>query len=263
LDHFKEEEGNMSEFAYTTLEEGEAVAIGPVTFSSSSSLSFNAGGTQSAQVSQTNERKVGITNRRVIVERGGQPHETQIISNADVMRVYVRREKLGTKIERIETTNGQKVKLDIAGLSALDEARLFEVFPNAEIGERKGLFGGFSKLTPRPVAVSRKARSSKPATRKTAPVAAKPTLPTTGGRGLAKSHIDDTDIQTLEDLRHYYPLPQEYDYEQTAKGEYVVKRLADGEEFLFLLEEGILGFDVPVQDPKRRKVTIEVLKKKL
>ncbi|MBN2393156.1 MAG: hypothetical protein JXR84_20670 [Anaerolineae bacterium] len=251
----------MAEFTYTPLEEGEVVVIGPVTFSSSSSLSFNAGGTQSAQVSQTNRRKVGITNRRVIIERGGQPQGTQIISNADIKRVYVRREKFGTKIEQIETTGGQKVKLDIAGLSARDEARLFKLFPNAEIGQRKGLFGGFSKLTPRSVAASRKTRSSKPAARKTAPVAAKPTPPITGGR-LAKSHLDDTDIQSLEDLRRYYPLPQEYDYAQRAKGDYVVKRLADGEEFLFLLEEGILGFDVPVQDPKRRKVTIEVLKKK-
>ena len=250
----------MAEFTYTPLEEGEVVVIGPVTFSSSSSLSFNAGGTQSAQVSQTNRRKVGITNRRVIIEQGGQPQGTQIISNADVKRVYVRREKFGTKVERIETTNSQKVKLNIAGLNARDEARLFKLFPNAEIGQRKGLFGGFSKLTPRSVAASRKARSSKPAARRPAPGAARSTRPT-GGR-LAKSHLDDTDIQSLEDLRRYYPLPQEYDYAQTAKGDYVVKRLADGEEFLFLLEEGILGFDVPVQDPKRRKVTIEVLKKK-
>ena len=235
--------------------------IGPVTFSSSSSLSFNAGGTQSAQVSQTNRRKVGITNRRVIIEQGGQPHGTQIISNADVKRVYVRREKFGIKVERIETNSGEKVKLDIAGLNARDEVRLFKLFPNAEIGQRKGLFGGFSKLTPRPVAASRKARSSKPAARRPAPGAARSTRPT--GRRLAKSHLDDTDIQSLEDLRRYYPLPQEYDYAQRAQGDYVVKRLADGEEFLFSLEEGILGFDVPVQDPKRRKVTIEVMKKKL
>ena len=70
-----------------------------------------------------------------------------------------------------------------------------------------------------------------------------------------------TAIKTLEDLRRYYPLPTEYDYEQTAEGEYVVKRLSDGAQFRILLEEELLGFDVPVQGPKR-KVTVEVFKQK-
>lgn len=79
---------------------------------------------------------------------------------------------------------------------------------------------------------------------------------------MGKSHIDDADIKILQDLRRYYPLPQEYDYEETAEGEYVVKRLSDGAQFPILVEEELLGFDVPVQDPKRKKVTVEVFKQK-
>ena len=139
----------MSAFAHTKLEEGEVVVIGPVTFSSTGSLSFSAGGTQSTQVSRTSERRIGITNQRVIIEQGSKAGETQIISNADVKRVYVRRERLGVKIEKIETKRGQTVNLNIAGLSPQDEARLFEVFAGAEIGERRGLLGGFSTSTMR------------------------------------------------------------------------------------------------------------------
>ncbi|MBN1889329.1 MAG: hypothetical protein JW850_15145 [Thermoflexales bacterium] len=251
----------MSAFTYTQLEEGEVVVIGPVTFSSS--VSFSAGsGQQSAQLSRKNERKIGITNRRVIVEQGDQAQGAQIVANADVKRVYVRREKFGTKVEKIETQRGQTVKLDMAGLGPMDEARLFELFPSAEIGESKGLFGGFSKITPRPVAAPRVPPPPKPPAGVGASPAIKPAPAAAGWGGPGKSHIDDADIKTVEDLRRYYPLPKEYDYEQTAEGEYMVKRLSDGAQFPILLEEEMLGFDVPVQDPKRKKVTVEVIKKK-
>jgi hypothetical protein len=252
----------MSAFAHTKLEEGEVVVIGPVTFSSTGSLSFSAGGTQSAQVSQTSERRIGITNQRVIIEQGSKAGETQIISNADVKRVYVRRERLGVKIEKIETKRGQTVKLNIAGLSPQDEARLFEVFAGAEIGERRGLLGGFSKIGPRPAALPRTPTSPRPSTRKGTPAVARPTPPAARWSSSGRSHVDDADIRTLEDLRRYYPLPEEYDYEETTERGYVVKRLSDGAQFPFLLEEELLGFDVPVQDPKRKKVTVEVFKKK-
>jgi hypothetical protein len=86
--------------------------------------------------------------------------------------------------------------------------------------------------------------------------------PPAGGGWPRRSHIDDPDIHTLEDLRRYYPLSEEYDYVETAGGEYRVKRLSDGAEFAILIEEELMGFDVPVQDPKRRKVTVEIFKKK-
>ena len=252
----------MSAFTHTSLEEGEVMVIGPVIFSSTSSLSFSAGGTQSAQASRTDKRTIGITNRRVIVEQSNQPHETQIVSNMDVKRVYVRREKAATKVEKVETNRGQTVKLDLGGLHPLQEARLYEIFPNAEIGEQKGLFGSFSKLPPRPAPVPNVPPPPKPPASSGVSTAARPASSATGGGGPGKSHIDDADIKTLDDLRRYYPLPREYDYEQLAEGEYVVKRLSDGAQFRILLEEELLGFDVPVQDPKRKKVTVEVIKKK-
>ena len=76
----------------------------------------------------------------------------------------------------------------------------------------------------------------------------------------ARSLIDDASIRTLEDLRRHYPLPREYDYAELAPGEFLVQRLSDGTQFPFLLEEELLSFDVPAQDPKRRKKTIEVEK---
>ena len=252
----------MAAFAHTKLEAGEMMVVGPVTFSSTGSLSFGAGGKQRAQVGRTSERRVGITNRRVIIEQGGQASETQVIMNADVKRVYVRREKAAVKIEKIETTGGQTVKLNISGPRALVEARLFEIFAQAEIGEQRGLLGRFVKTSPQPVAAPRTPTSPEPKTRKSTPAAARPTPTATGWSSSGRSHIDDADIRTVEDLRRYYPLPAEYDYEQTTDGELVVKRLSDGARFPFLLEEELLGFDVPVQDPKRRKVTIEVFKQK-
>ncbi|HNT74505.1 MAG TPA: hypothetical protein PKH77_05760 [Anaerolineae bacterium] len=247
----------MSAFTFTQLEEGEMLVIGPVAFSSSSSVSFSGGGGQQAQVSRANVRKIGITNRRVIVEQGDQPRDAQVISNAEVTRVYIRRERMGSKVEKIETRQGQTVKLDIAGLKPAEEARLFEIFPNAEIGEKKGLFGGFSKLAPQPVPAPRAPSAPRP------PAPAKPASPVPPPSAWpARSHIDDPDIHSLDDLRRYYPLAPEYDYVQTDDGDYWVKRLSDGAQFALLVEEEMLGFDVPLQDPKRRKITIEVIKRK-
>ena len=72
------------------------------------------------------------------------------------------------------------------------------------------------------------------------------------------SLIDDPNIRTVDDLRRHYPLPGEYDYAETTEGGLVVQRLSDGAQFVFLLEEELLSFDVPVEDPKRRKRTVEI-----
>lgn len=242
----------MSTFTFVKLEEGEAIVFGPVTFSSSSSFSFNAGPTQGAQVSRVNKRTIAITDRRILVE-GATPKDTQIVPNKDVRRVYVQRGQAGTKVDKIETVHGQTVDLDLGGIRPHEEARLFDIFPGAEIGEKKGLFGGFAKITPRPIPAPRVPPPPRPvAAKQVPPVASVP----------RKSHIDDADVHSLEDLRRYYPLSEEYDYEQTAQGEFVVKRLTDGAQFAILLEEELLGFDVPIQDPKRKKVTVEVFKQK-
>jgi hypothetical protein len=255
----------MSAFPFTQLEEGEVMVIGPVTFSSSSSFSVSGPTGQSAQIGRTKQRVMGITNRRVIVEQSDQPNATQIVANADVKRVHVKRDKFGTKIEKVETNRGQTLELNLGGLNPMQEARLFEIFSNAEIGEKKGLFGGFSKLGPRPMPVMRRSTSTppKPQAKKGAraaaarPATVKPVAAATG-----KSIISDADIHSLDDLRRYYPLPKEYAYAEAAAGQFVVKRVSDGAQFPILCEEEMLGFDVPVQDPKRKKITVEVIKKK-
>ena len=258
----------MSGFQFTLLEDGEVMVIGPVTFSSSSSFSVSGPTGQSAQVGRAKQRIMGITNRRVIVEQSDQPNATQIAANADVKRVYVKRDKFGAKIEKVETTRGQTVELNLGGLKPMQEARLFEVFSNAEIGEKKGLFGGFAKLEPRPMPVMRKPPPPRPQPKKGAPAPAKPKPAATAKPrpvatappDLSKTIISDADIHSLDDLRRHYPLPREYAYAETA-GQFVVKRLSDGTQFTILCEEELLTFDVPIDDPRRRKITVEVFKK--
>jgi hypothetical protein len=53
-------------------------------------------------------------------------------------------------------------------------------------------------------------------------------------------------------LRRYYPLPREYDYAETDEGGFVVRQWSDGAQSSLLVEEELLGFDVPAEDPKRR-----------
>ena len=249
----------MAAFVHTKLEKGEEVVIGPVRFTSSGSFSFSANGVGGAQVQQRSERRIGITDRRVIIEHSGHPERTRIILNEDVRRVYVRREKFGLKIEKIKTRSGETIKLNIAGI--MDESRVFQVFPQAEIGMRKGLFGGFSKITPRPPAVRQRARPPRKSAVKKQPPHPAEAAPATAWSSSGKSHIDDADVQTLEDLRRHYPLPEGYAYEETADGDYVVKRLSDGEQFPILLEAELLTFDVPTPSAKHRKRTIEVFKR--
>ena len=63
----------------------------------------------------------------------------------------------------------------------------------------------------------------------------------------AKSIISDPDLKTLADFERYYPLPQGHEYRQRGPRDVVVVRQSDGAEFVFLVEEGILAWDVPRQ----------------
>ena len=251
----------MSAFPFTQLEEGEVMVIGPITFSSSSSFSVSGPTGQSAQVGRTKQRVMGVTNRRIIVEQSDQPNATQIVANADVKRVYFKRDKFGGKIEKVETSRGQTVELNIGGLNPIHEARLFELFPNAEIGQKKGLFGGFAKLEPRPMPAMRRPPPPKQKAKKTARPAAKPAAVKPAAAATGRSIISDDDIKMLDDLNRHYPLPKEYAYAE-AEGQFAVKRLSDGAQFSILCEADLLTFDVPVQDAKRKKITVEVFKKK-
>jgi hypothetical protein len=75
------------------------------------------------------------------------------------------------------------------------------------------------------------------------------------------SFISDPDVRSLDDLQRQYPLPKGYVYQQTEDG-FVVVRANDGAKFGFLLEEGMLSFDVPAPGRPGNKVTVEVFKRK-
>lgn len=78
----------------------------------------------------------------------------------------------------------------------------------------------------------------------------------------SRSDINDGDLRTLADFDRYYPLPEGFEYRERGPRDIVVVRQSDGTEFVFLVEEGILGFDIPYQrkDGSWGKKTTEVLK---
>jgi hypothetical protein len=78
----------------------------------------------------------------------------------------------------------------------------------------------------------------------------------------SKSIVNDPDLESLADFNRYYPLPQDHEYRQRGPRDVVVVRKSDGAEFVFLVEEGILAWDVPRQreDGSWGKRTTEVLK---
>lgn len=80
----------------------------------------------------------------------------------------------------------------------------------------------------------------------------------------ARSIVSDPDLRTLADFRRHYPLPAGYEYQERKPNDIVVVRSSDGAEFVFLVEEGILAWDVPHQkrDGSWGKKTTEVLKQR-
>jgi hypothetical protein len=79
------------------------------------------------------------------------------------------------------------------------------------------------------------------------------------------SIINEADLQSLADFNRHYPLPAGFQYQQRGQSptDIVVVRQSDGQEFVFLVEEGILGFDIPRQkeDGSWGKRTTEVLRR--
>ena len=125
-------------FNFTEIEPGEKVVFGPVTTTKTTSISGSDGLAQSS-MSRTSGRTVGITDRQVIVEDLSSPDKTQIIANADVQRVFVKRKQRGGQttltLVRVATASGQTVKLDMKGLPGQAEDTLKEIFPGAEIAQ--------------------------------------------------------------------------------------------------------------------------------
>lgn len=137
----------MNSFNFTQLEAGEELVFGPVTSTKTTSVSGSGGAPgQGGSLSHASGRTVGVTNQRVIVEDLKSPDKTQIVPNANVRRVFIKRQqRQGTSsinLVRVETAAGP-VKLDLKGLPAQAENMLRSTFPNAEIahggGSRAGL----------------------------------------------------------------------------------------------------------------------------
>jgi len=80
----------------------------------------------------------------------------------------------------------------------------------------------------------------------------------------SRSVIDEAGLRALADFDRHYPLPAGFEYRQRGQKptDTVVVRRSDGQEFVFLVEEGILAFDVPRQreDGSWGKRTTEVLR---
>ena len=79
------------------------------------------------------------------------------------------------------------------------------------------------------------------------------------------SIINEADLKSVADFERHYPLPPGFQYRQRGQSpaDIVVVRESDGQEFIFLVEEGILGFDIPRQkeDGTWGKRTTEVLRR--
>jgi hypothetical protein len=63
----------------------------------------------------------------------------------------------------------------------------------------------------------------------------------------ARSIIGERDLRTLADFDRHYPLPEGFEYRERGQGDFVVVRKSDAKEYVFLVEEGILGWDDPYE----------------
>lgn len=174
-----------------------------------------------------------------------------IVANGDVSRVELKRDKFGVAIAKIETNRRQKIDVNLIGLTPPQASQVKQVFPNAQIIAPQDTF---AMPTP-PV--------YRPQPPKTVPV--RPTAPAGASPAPApawstKTVISDPDIHSLEDLTRLFPLPDGFAYQQNDNGMFVIVRTSDGAQFTFLVEEDMLGFDVPTPEGPRRKKTFEIFK---
>jgi hypothetical protein len=86
---------------------------------------------------------------------------------------------------------------------------------------------------------------------------AKPDFP------LGENIVSDADIRIFSDLARFYPLPAGLEYRQLDQGQPAIVRQADGRQFSFLIEAGLLTFDEPYAKPdgKIAYKTTEVFKR--
>lgn len=128
----------MRGFTYFELDPDEKIVYGPVT----TTKSFSVGGTPShgvgsapvssleaqQQLTYQSGRTVGVTIKRVVVEDLEDPDKTLTIPNDQITQVYIMREQIKDQpsltLEKVGSTSGQWVNLDIRGLSAQTEGRV-------------------------------------------------------------------------------------------------------------------------------------------
>lgn len=77
------------------------------------------------------------------------------------------------------------------------------------------------------------------------------------------NHIDDADVKTINDLHHYYVLPQGHTYRIHDDGSPYILRSSDGLEFKIIVEASMMTFDEPYDrgEGKIGYKTTEVFKK--
>ncbi len=240
----------MKGFIFTKLADGETIVWGISSSSSSVSFGFSRGG-QTGGASSARMRLVGVTNQRIIIEESQDASKTVIVPNEDVTRVELRRDKFGVALTKIETKRGQKIDVKLIGLTPPQAMQVNQVFPNAKVDAPKEVFAMpappvHRPLPPKPTPV----RPGPPPRATAAPAPA----------WSDKSIISDPDIKGLDDLKRCYPLPEGYEYRQKDGGNFVVARTSDGAQFGFLIEEGMMGFDIPTPEGPRPKKTIEIVK---
>ena len=139
----------MSTFSFTSLQADETILFGITTTTCSRSSDVSVNGTSLAGSSEKSERRLGITNHRVIVEQADAPEATLIVPNADVRKVTVKHEVFvghpRLRITEIESASAGTTTLDMLLGDADDEARIKQAFPAAEIvteQEQKGWLAG-------------------------------------------------------------------------------------------------------------------------
>lgn len=131
----------MRGFNFTELEVGEEILFGPVTTTTTTSVSGGSDASQGS-LSRSKGRTVGITTQRVIVEDLQRPEAAKVIPNADIQQVFVKsRQRKGEEsitLVKAQTVSGQTIKLNMKGLPPQSKNVLDDAFPNAEIVQSKG-----------------------------------------------------------------------------------------------------------------------------
>jgi hypothetical protein len=131
----------------TKFGEGEKIVFGPARTADTSALGV-ASHDRPGDATYTTIRIVCVTNQRVIVESGDAliTIPTKDIQIVLIKRIVKRNHLVGINLLGVSSRHGRKVQLDIPNLEPEREPELQQIFPNAQIKERKGLTGFLDSL---------------------------------------------------------------------------------------------------------------------